>query len=197
MQFIYTLSALLIIASANGDRTLAAHGGEHDSSPSKRGSSKGSKMASKDPEMSSKASKDPEMSSKASKMSSKGSEKSSKDPKMSSKASKTGSKAPKTSKKSKGSPKAGSKMSKASASGGKMGKQNGGGDMTPVNISIQPTYTGIPFFMAMKMGWFEELGLDVTMSLVSFRSRYSLNTSLARVHRKLRPLWKRMPGTLV
>ncbi|CAB9498494.1 ABC-type nitrate sulfonate bicarbonate transport [Seminavis robusta] len=37
--------------------------------------------------------------------------------------------------------------------------------LTPINISIQPAYHGIPVFLGIQMGWYEELGLDVNISV--------------------------------
>ena len=38
---------------------------------------------------------------------------------------------------------------------------------TKVNISIQPAFHGIPVYAAQQFGWFDELGLDVELSVVS------------------------------
>jgi hypothetical protein len=44
---------------------------------------------------------------------------------------------------------------------------SGAKELTKVNISIQPAYHAIPIWAAKHFGWFEELGLDVELSIVS------------------------------
>lgn len=41
----------------------------------------------------------------------------------------------------------------------------GGNALEAVNISIQPAYHGIPIYAAKQFGWFEELGLDVELTV--------------------------------
>lgn len=68
----------------------------------------------------------------------------------------------------------GAKRSKKS----KSDQEPDGRKLIDVNVSIQPAYHGIPIFMASEMGWFEELGLNVKISVVSFlyaAPRYKLD----------------------
>ena len=39
--------------------------------------------------------------------------------------------------------------------------------LTDVTISLQPAYHAIPMWAAKKYGWFEELGLNVKITIVS------------------------------
>ncbi len=40
-------------------------------------------------------------------------------------------------------------------------------ELTDVTISLQPAYHAIPVWAAKKFGWFEELGLNVKITIVS------------------------------
>ena len=44
-------------------------------------------------------------------------------------------------------------------------------ELTKVNISLQPAYWAIPIWAAKEKGWFEDLGLDVNISIVSMHCK--------------------------
>jgi ABC-type nitrate/sulfonate/bicarbonate transport system substrate-binding protein len=50
---------------------------------------------------------------------------------------------------------------------------SGAKELTKVNISIQPAYHAIPIWAAKHFGWFEELGLEVELSIVSCTSQFA------------------------
>ena len=46
--------------------------------------------------------------------------------------------------------------------------RTGNGRRDSVRVSYQPAFHGIPVYMAIELGWFDELGIDVEYSVVRF-----------------------------